>query len=105
MTETLTKIPFADRRGSTRFVQLPDVRIGLRLRYLTTIDRWALWLLALDETVIFGPVLVAGGHDLLYGRHHDTRVPQGQLFAWSPEGEAATLASADTECVLLYRAP
>jgi hypothetical protein len=105
MVEQLTRIPFADRRGSTRYVQLPDARVGLRVRYLSTVDRWALWLLALDGSMLFGPVLVAPGHDLLHGRRHDSRVPQGQLFAYSPDGEAATLASADTDCVLFYRAP
>lgn len=103
MPETLTRIPFADRRGSTRYVSLPDVRVGLRVRYQASTDRWLLWLLALDGEVLFGPVLVAGGHDLLYGRRHDSRVPQGQLFAYHPEGEPATLANADAGLMLLYR--
>lgn len=98
----LTRIRFADRRGTTRFVQLPDCRVGLRVRYLATIDRWALWLLALDSSVIFGPVLLVGGDDLLYGRRHDPRVPQGQLFV---TGGPATLANADVSAFLVYRAP
>ncbi len=106
-SETLTRISV---RGGTaardriQFVQIGGTRCGLRCRHVALDDRWRLWVLALDGSVIFGPVTMVPGIDLLAGAKHDPRVPQGQLFVFSPTREPPTLTTIDTTAVLYYRA-
>lgn len=82
---------------------LDGVRAGLWARYSAFDGVWRLWLLALDATVIAGPISLVPGIDLLLGHKHDPRVPQGELFVFSPDRAAPTLDTIDVSSVLYYR--
>lgn len=108
MIETLYKIrvrPRGDEGESILFPrQLAELsQIGFRFRRSAYLDRWYLWVLALDGVEIAGPRKLVGGVDLLAGLKHDTRIPPGELFVYSPDREAPTGATVDTEAVLYYR--
>lgn len=105
-SETLTRIYVkgADAdRDRIQFVTLDALRIGLRCRYAAIDGRWRLWVLALDGAQIFGPVTLLPGIDLLVGAKYDPRVPQGQLFVYSPDREPPDATTIDTAAVLYYR--
>lgn len=90
-----------DEHRATFFVyELDGVRIGLRFRHVAFLDRWALWLVALDGTEIAGPIMLMPGLDLLLPYKHDERVPPGQLFV---RGEPPTKNTADKTSTLRYR--
>lgn len=80
-----------------------DTRCGLWARYARASDRWWLWLVALDGTTIatLGPAVP--GVDLLLGHKHDPRVPQGQLFVYSPDRLPPDADTVDSTSVLYYR--
>lgn len=105
-SETLTRI-YVRGAGTDRdriqFVTLDGQRLGLRCRYAAVDARWRLWVLDTDGTLIFGPVTLVPGVDLLVGAKYDPRVPQGQLFVYSPTREPPNAVSMDVSAVLYYR--
>lgn len=104
--ETLTRIYVKGTdtdRDRIQFVTLGGLRIGLRCRYAAVDARWRLWLLDTDGSQIFGPATMMPGIDLLVGAKHDPRVPQGQLFVYSPDREPPTADTIDVSAVLYYR--
>lgn len=106
LAETLTRIQVRQHPGERdriQFLDLDGVRLGLRLRYAASTDRWHLWVLDLAGSVIAGPRRVVPGIDLLVGAKHDPRVPPGQLFCYSATREPPTAATIDASCVLYYR--
>lgn len=80
-------------------------RIGFRFQFSSEQSRWFVWLLDLDLTLIAGPIRLVPGVDLLLQYKHDPRVPQGQLFVYSPTQAPPTLDTVDTDAVLFYRPP
>lgn len=107
MAETLLQIRIRpnDERAPVQYPDFGDVRCGIMTRYSAFEDRWYLWILALDGTRIAGPIKLVPGLDLLRQFKYDPRVPQGQLFCYSPDREPPTLTTADNDAVLFYRAP
>lgn len=106
-SETLTRIfvKGADTdRDRIQFVTLDGLRIGLRCRYAAVDARWRLWVLDTAGAQIFGPATMVPGIDLLIGAKHDPRVPQGQLFVYSPDREPPDATTMDVSAVLYYRA-
>lgn len=91
-------------RARVQFVTLGGLRVGLQSRYSAFDQRWRLWLLDLDGTLIAGPITLMPGIDLLVSHKHDQRVPQGQLFVYSADREAPDAESMDTSVALYYRA-
>lgn len=109
MTEQLVRIYVrrsTDQRSSRQY---PDWRDGSRAGLLCTFSaydsRWRMWLIDLDGTVIRGPRVLAPGSDLLLGWKHDPRVPQGELFVYSPSREPPDADTIDRSAVLYYRRP
>jgi len=90
----------ASQRSTIQFVTLDDVRIGLRFSYMASFQRWVMWLVAVDNEDIAGPIRLVPGLDLLLPYKYDPRVPPGVLFV---DGDPPTLETVDLESRLLYR--
>lgn len=108
MAEQLTRLwvrRLPTHRATVQFVDFQDgTRCGLRARYSAYDSRWRIWLLDLDGETIAGPITLVPGVDLLLGHKHDPRVPQGQLFVYSPDREPPDADTVDVSAVLYYRA-
>jgi hypothetical protein len=105
-TETLTRISVfggSSDRSRLQFVTLDGVRVGIRVRWSAYSSVLLLWLHDAAGVQIFGPRFLVPGLDMLDGSKHDLRVPQGQLFVYSPTREAPTLETIDVSAVLFYR--
>lgn len=100
MIEKITVRLAPTQRNTLQYVDLDEVRIGLRARYSALADRWFLWLVAVDGSIIAGPMRMVPGLDLLLSHKHDPRVPPGQLFI---DGDPPTAETMDKESQLLYR--
>ena len=81
---------------------LGETPCGFRFRWLAEPDRWVVWILAADDTVLAGPDWLVPGIDLLSGKQHDPAIPRGSLFVHSAP---ATRANADEGATLYWRAP
>ncbi len=93
-----------DQREAIQFIDYQDgTRGGLKTRWSAWSRCWYLWLLAVDGEQIAGPIAVVPGIDLLVGRKHDPRVPQGQLFVYSKDRLPPDLDTVDVESILFYR--
>jgi len=94
-----------EQRETIQYVNLGEgeVRCGLKTRYSAYDGRWYIWILALDGELVTGPIKLVPGIDLLAGRKHDLRVPQGQLFVYAADREPPTKDTIDTDAVLFYR--
>lgn len=107
MTEELVKIRVRQLTSQRATVQYPDfrdgTRCGLRFRWSAFAELWYMWTLALDGTTIAGPVALVPGIDLFLGMKHDERVPQGELFVYSPDRLPPDLETVDVSAVLYYR--
>lgn len=107
MAEELVRIRVrqaSSQRATTQFVDFRDgIRCGIRCRWSAFAELWYLWVLALDGTVIAGPMAMVPGIDLLLGTKHDPRVPQGELFVYSPTRDAPNADTMDESAVLYYR--
>lgn len=106
LAETLTRVYVRAstlERDRIQVVSLGGVRIGLRARYAAVDARWRLWILDIAGTLIWGPATMLPGLDLLGGAKHDPRVPQGELFVYSPDRSPPDAETMDTTAVLYYR--
>ncbi len=89
-----SRIQFVDLQGGTR--------AGFKTQYLARQDRWALWVLNLDTSVICGPILLVRGLSLLVPFQYNESVPPGTLWV---SGKDMTLDNVDVGSRLLYRGP
>lgn len=107
MAEQLVQISIRQLETQRATIQIVDfrdgTRIGVRTRWSSFDELWYLWICALDLTQIAGPIALVPGIDLLLGHKHDPRVPQGELFVFSPDRLPPTLETVDVTAILFYR--
>jgi hypothetical protein len=90
-----------NQRERRQWVTLKDgFRLALKTQYIATIGHWAAWILDLDGTELYGPILLVKGYNLLTPYQYGARVPKGTLWV---SGEEMTLANAGITSRLLYR--
>lgn len=107
MAETLYQIRIKqqdDQRATIQYVSLDDTVIGIKAQWVKYTNTWHIWLLDIDGSQIAGPIRLVPGIDLLRPFKHLDRVPQGQLFCYSPDRSPPTATNIDSESLVLYRA-